>query len=100
VVAVTLVITGAGAVAEFTDTLSNVAVASVVVLPLFTASPTSTFAAMLIVWLAPSCTQVTPSNDVYALNVLPLRLTFTQYGKLTFTLPTCAVFPPVAVRKS
>jgi hypothetical protein len=100
VVAVTLVITGAGAVAELTDTLSNVAVANVVVPPLFTANPISTFAAMLMLWLVPSCTQFTPSNDVYALNVPPLRLTFTQYGKLTFTLPTCAVFPPVVVRRS
>src|SRR5271169_1398189 len=40
VVADTLVITGAGAAAEFTDTLSNVAVANAVVLPLFTARPT------------------------------------------------------------
>ena len=40
VVAETLVITGAGAATEFTDTLSNVAVAKAVVLPLFTARPT------------------------------------------------------------
>jgi hypothetical protein len=40
VVAETLVITGAGAAAEFTETLSNVAVAKAVVLPLFTARPT------------------------------------------------------------
>jgi hypothetical protein len=39
VVAETLVITGAGAAVELTDTLSNVAVAKAVVLPLFTARP-------------------------------------------------------------
>jgi hypothetical protein len=43
VVAETLVITGAGAAAEFTETLSNVAVVKAVVLPLFTARPTYTF---------------------------------------------------------
>ena len=39
-VAETLVITGAGAAVEFTETLSNVAVVKAVVLPLFTARPT------------------------------------------------------------
>jgi hypothetical protein len=43
VVAETLVITGAGATVEFTETLSNVAVVKAVVLPLFTARPTYTF---------------------------------------------------------
>jgi hypothetical protein len=54
---------GAGGVGVLTETLSKVAVARVVV-PLFTAKPTSTFAAMLMVWLLPNCTQVTPSVDV------------------------------------
>src|SRR5208282_4816872 len=58
-----LVITGAGAGAEFTDTLSNVAVASAELFPLVTASPMYTFAAMLIVWLVPICTQFTPSEE-------------------------------------
>ena len=49
VVADTLVMTGAGVVEELMDTLSNVAVSSVEVLPLVTANPTSTFVAMLIV---------------------------------------------------
>ncbi len=61
--AVTLEIIGAGAATEFTETLSNVAVAKAVVLPLFTARPTYTFWAMVIVWLVPTCTQFTPSED-------------------------------------
>jgi hypothetical protein len=63
VVADTLVITGAGALAEFTDTLSKVAVASAVVLPLVTAKPTNTLCAMVMVWVFPNCTQFTPSKD-------------------------------------
>jgi hypothetical protein len=43
-------------------TLSKVAVASDEVLPLFTTSPTSTFCAMLTVWL-PTCVQFAPSGD-------------------------------------
>ncbi len=46
------------------DTLSKVAVARAVGVPLFSAKPTKTFCAMLIVWLAPSCTQFAPSDDV------------------------------------
>jgi hypothetical protein len=46
------------------DTLSKVAVARAELLPLFTANPTYTFGAMLIVWLVPSCTQFTPSDEV------------------------------------
>jgi len=64
VVADTPLITGAGAEAELTDTLSKVAVATAEALPLFTAKPTYTFCPMLIVWLVPRCVQVTPSNDV------------------------------------
>ena len=60
----TLVITGAGAAAEFAETLSNVAVAKAVVLPLFTARPTYTLCAILIVWLVPTCTQFTPSEEI------------------------------------
>ena len=41
--------TGAGAAAELTDTLSNVAVANEAVVRLLTASPTYTFGAMLTV---------------------------------------------------
>jgi hypothetical protein len=49
VVADTAVMTGAGAAAELTDTLSNVAVAKEAVVRLLTASPTYTFGAMLTV---------------------------------------------------
>src|SRR5208282_643143 len=62
-VAERLVITGAGAAAELTETLSNVAVASAELFPLVTASPMYTFGAMLIVWLVPICTQFTPSEE-------------------------------------
>jgi hypothetical protein len=55
---------GAGGEVVLSDTLSKVAVASAEPLPLFTASPTYTFCAMLIVWLVPSCVQFTPSKDV------------------------------------
>jgi len=51
---------GAG---ELTDTLSKVAVARAVVVPLVTAKPTYTVGPMVIVWLVPTCTQFTPSAD-------------------------------------
>jgi uncharacterized protein with PQ loop repeat len=46
------------------ETLSKVAVARAEALPLFTANPTYTFCAMLIVWLVPRWVQFTPSADV------------------------------------
>ncbi len=52
-----------GAIGEVTDTLSKMAVARAVVLPLVTAKPTSTLCPMLIVWLLPTCVQFTPSGD-------------------------------------
>ena len=55
---------GGGATVVLTDTLSKVAVAWAEVLPLFTARPTYTFCAMLIVWLVPRCVQLTPSGEV------------------------------------
>jgi len=61
-----------------TDTLSNVPVYEVPVLPLLIASPMYTFWAMLIVALAPTCNQFMPSDDMYPLKMLPLRTTFTQ----------------------
>ena len=64
VVAETLLITGAGAAAELTETLSKVAVARAEALPLVTAKPTKTLGAMLIVALVPNCTQFTPSKEV------------------------------------
>src|SRR5713226_5877316 len=81
VVAETAVMTGAGAAAELTDTPSNVAVAKEDVERLLTASPTYTFCAMLTVWLAPSWTQFTPSEEPYRVNTFPLLASFIQYGR-------------------
>ena len=64
VVAETLLITGAGTAVEFTETLSKVAVASVEVLPLYTASPMYTFCPMVIVSVLPTGAQFTPSAEV------------------------------------
>ena len=63
-----LLMTGAaGAAGEVIETLSKVAVARggllVAQLSPLTASPTYTFCAMLIVWVVPICTQLTPSDD-------------------------------------
>src|SRR6267143_779696 len=55
-----------------TDTLSNVPVPRAVVDPLSTAKPTSTFCAMVMVWLDPICVQVTPSAELKALIKFPL----------------------------
>jgi hypothetical protein len=86
VVADTAVITAAGAAAEFTDTLSNVAVAKEDVVRLLTASPTYTLCAMTTVWLVPNCTQFTPSEEPYMLNTFPLLASSIQYGSVA--LPT------------
>ena len=91
---------GGGATVVLTDTLSNVAVARDVVLPLFTAKPTYTLWPIVIVWLVPTCTQFTPSADAKLLNVFPLLLTFTQYGSVALTPPGSDVLPPAAVRTS
>src|SRR5260370_777817 len=72
VVAETAVITGAGAAAELSDTLSNVAVAKAEAVRLLTARPTYTFRAMLTVWLRPNGTQFTPSAALYMVNTFPL----------------------------
>jgi beta-lactamase regulating signal transducer with metallopeptidase domain len=77
-VAETPEITGAGAAAELTETLSKVAVVKAVVLPLFTARPTYTFWAMVMVWFVPNCTQFSPSEETKLLNVFPVLLTFSQ----------------------
>ncbi len=81
VVAETAVITGAGAAVELTDTLSNVALANEEVVRLLTANPTYTFGAMLTVWLAPNCSQFTPSAELYIVNTFPLLASLIQYGK-------------------
>src|SRR5260370_9763530 len=81
VVAETAVITGASAAAELTDTLSNVAVPNDDVVRLLTASPTYTFGTIVTVWLAPNCTQFTPSAELYIVNNFPLHSSFTHTAK-------------------
>jgi hypothetical protein len=56
--------TGAGAEAELTDTLSKTAVARAEALPLVTAKPTYTLWPIVIDWLVASCNQFAPSNEV------------------------------------
>ncbi len=73
---------GGGATGALTDTLSKLAVASEEVLRLLTASPTYTFCAMLTVWLVPSCTQFTPSEEPYMVNTFPLLASFIQFGRV------------------
>jgi hypothetical protein len=34
--------------------------------------------AMLMVWLAPSCTQLAPSEEIELVKMLPLRVTLSQ----------------------
>ena len=91
---------GGGATVVLTETLSKVAVARAVALPLFTAKPTYTLCPIVIVWLVPTGTQFTPSADAKLLNVFPLLLTFTQYGSVALTPPGSDVVPPAAVRTS
>src|SRR5690349_17551546 len=83
VVAETAVITGAGPAAEFTDTLSNVSVAKEAVVRLLTARPMYVLCARLTVWLV-NGVQFIPSLDPYPLNTFPLRVSFSQYGSVTF----------------
>ena len=78
VVAETAVITGAGVAAEFTETLSKVAVAKEAVVRLLTANPMYKFAAMVTVWVVPNCTQFTPSEAPNMVKTLPLRVSLIQ----------------------
>src|SRR5512138_2333329 len=61
VVAESVLMLGTGAAAEVMETLSKVAVASEAE-PLLAARPRYTLAAMAMVWVEPSCTQLTPSS--------------------------------------
>lgn len=54
---------GSGATGALTETLSKIAVDGAVVLPLVTAKPTYTLWFIGIVWLVPSCVQLTPSGE-------------------------------------
>jgi hypothetical protein len=81
------------------DTLSKVAVTRAELLLALTARPMYTFCDMLMVRLDPTCTQFTPSDDAYPLNVLPLRTSLTQYGSPLTALLCDAVVPPVLARE-
>src|SRR6266481_9732666 len=88
-----------GVVPTLRVTLSNVAVVRVELLSLLTTKPTYTFCAMVIVWLVPTCTQFTPSVDVYPLKRFPLRTSFNHFGApghVPSYVPE--VLPPVLVR--
>ena len=73
-----LVIEGAGAVGVLIETLSKEAVATVELLLALTANPMYTFCAMMMLCVVPTCTQFTPSVEMYPLKLLPLRTSFTQ----------------------
>ena len=81
-----------------TFTLSKVAVASEEVLRLLTASPTYTFGAIVTVWLAPNCSQVTPSAELYMLNTFPLLASLIQYGNAPLPNDWYELLAPVLVR--
>ena len=89
---------GAGGAGIVTDTPSKVAVAREDVVRLLTASPMYTVVAMLTVWLAPNCVQVTPSADPYRLKTFPLRTSFTRLGSVTLPKDWYVGFAPVLVR--
>jgi hypothetical protein len=73
-------------------------VAKEVVVRLLTANPTYTLCAMLTVWLAPNCTQFTPSVDPYMLNAFPLLTSLIQYGSVTPPEDWYVLLAPVLVR--
>jgi hypothetical protein len=91
--------TGAGAAAVETDTLSNVAVSRTELLLALTAKPMYTFCAMVMVWGVPTCVQITPSAEAYPVKAFPMRTSFTQYGKpVTAVVCDADVEPPVVAR--
>src|SRR5260370_1358187 len=62
--------------------LERVGGAKVEVVGLLTDSTMYTFCDMLSVWLAPNCSQFTPSLDPYILNTFPLLTSLSQYGSV------------------
>src|SRR5216684_2538855 len=87
-----------GGVPAVIVTLSNAPVPIMVVELPASAKPMYTAWAMVIVTLVPSCVQYNPSVEAYAANVFPLRVTFSQVGKLIVTLLDDAAVPPVLAR--
>jgi hypothetical protein len=99
VVADTLLMMGPGEVLEVIDTLSNVAVVRLELLMLPANKPTWTFVVIVMVSGEPAaCTQLTPSDERYAENVLPDRISSTQIGREGVLLVSLPVFPPVLER--
>ena len=76
----------------------NVAVASVVVEWLETASPISAVAGSVIV-AVPTGDQLAPSADWYAEIVAPVRVSFTQYGAVTSAPAVLVDVPPATSRR-
>jgi hypothetical protein len=89
---------GPGVVVVLMDTLSNVAVANAALSWLATANPMYTFWAILMVCGDPSSDQLTPSIEPFSENVLPLRITSTQYGVEALPSDWYAVLAPVVKR--
>ncbi len=73
--------------------------ASEEVLRLLTASPTYTFGAIVTVWLAPNCSQVTPSAELYMLNTFPLLASLIQYGNAPLPNDWYELLAPVLVHR-
>ena len=59
-------------------TLSKEAVTTAELLSALTARPMYTLWAMAMLCVVPTCTQFTPSVEMYPLKLLPLRTSFTQ----------------------
>jgi len=98
VVAETDKMLGPGVEVVLIDTLSNVAVANAELSKLATANPIYTLCAIEMVRGVPSSTQFTPSLEAFSVNVLPLRITSTQYGSVTLMCDWYEVLAPVVNR--
>ena len=80
-------------------TLSKVHVALAEVLWLVTARPTYAICAIGIV-PAPTCVQLVPSDDLYVVNVLPLRVSLTQCGAIDTEPEVLTLVPSVTSRRA
>src|SRR5688572_10495287 len=78
----------------FTLMLSNVAVDSTPSLWLVTARPTRTGAPIEITTGDPTCVQDVPFTEVCAVNVSPVRTSFSQAGLAIAGPQYCAQLPP------
>jgi len=73
-------------------------VATAELLLALSANPMYTLCAMLIVCVVPTCTQLTPSAEMYPLKLLPLLTNFTQYGNAGIVAFVYVVLAPVLAR--